>query len=69
MHVFVPSAEADLFESGLLDSLAFVDLLLKLEEEFGIKAAVDELEIDNFRSIARIADFVIHRNGNNHAAG
>src|SRR5713101_1421211 len=63
MNLYVPSAETDLFESGVLDSLAFVDLLLKLEEEFGIKTTVDDLEIDAFRSIARIAEFVMRRNG------
>ncbi len=69
MHVSVPSTETDLFESGVLDSLAFVDLLVKLEEEFGTTTTVEELEIDNFRSIARIADFVIGRNGNGHHHG
>ena len=63
MNVSVPSTETDLFEGGVLDSLAFVDLLLKLEEEFGTKTTLKELEIDNFRSIARIADFVIRGNG------
>ncbi len=69
MNVSVASVETDLFESGVLDSLAFVDLLLKLEEEFGIKTTVDELEIDNFRSINRIAEFVASRNGRDTLAG
>lgn len=64
MNLRVPSAETDLFESGALDSLAFVDLLLRLEKEFGIATTVEELEIDNFRSIIRIAEFVMRRNGN-----
>ncbi len=63
VKVSVPSSETDLFESGVLDSLAFVDLLLGLEQEFGIKTAIDELDIDTFRSIARIAEFVMRRNG------
>lgn len=63
MSVRVPSVETDLFESGLLDSLAFVDLLVGLEEEFGITTTVDELELEAFRSIARIAEFVLRRDG------
>ena len=63
LKVSVLSTETDLFESGVLDSLAFVDLLLRLEQEFGIKTTVDDLEIDAFRSIARIAEFVMRRNG------
>lgn len=58
LNVEVESAETDLFEAGLLDSLAFVELLLRLEREFGVTASVDDLELDNFRSIARIAAFV-----------
>ena len=58
LHRDVPSEDADLFESGLLDSLGFVDLLVHLEQEFGTRIALDDLEIDNFRSITRIADFV-----------
>jgi methoxymalonate biosynthesis acyl carrier protein len=58
LNVEVPSADTDLFEAGLLDSLAFVELLLRLEHEFGVTTAVDDLDVDNFRSIARIAEFV-----------
>jgi len=58
LHVDVPSVEIDLFDAGILDSLAFVELLLALEREFGITTALDDLEVDNFKSIDRIAQFV-----------
>lgn len=58
LHLDVPAADVDLFESGVLDSLAFVELLLQLEREFGVTVSLDELEVDNFRSIQRIAEFV-----------
>jgi len=61
LNVDVPSAETDLFDTGVLDSLAFVELLLHLEREFGIKIAVDDLEVDNFRSLRQIAAFVTER--------
>jgi methoxymalonate biosynthesis acyl carrier protein len=61
LHVEVPSAEADLFEAGVLDSLAFVELLVGLEREFGVRASIDDLEIDHFRSLARIEAFVAAR--------
>ena len=61
LHVDVPSVDVDLFESGVLDSLAFVDLLLELERTFGVTTSLDDLEADNFRSIARIADYVMAR--------
>jgi acyl carrier protein len=59
VHVEPPSADTDLMESGLLDSLTLVELIVGLEEEFEIKIPFEEVELDNFRSVERIAGFVI----------
>jgi D-alanine--poly(phosphoribitol) ligase subunit 2 len=61
LHVDVPSPDTDLFDGGILDSLAFVELLLELERRFGVTAAVDDLEVDNFRTIDCIAEYVLAR--------
>lgn len=61
LNVDVPSVDTDLFDSGILDSLAFVELLFHLEREFGVKTSVGDLEMENFRSIAHIAEFVMVR--------
>jgi len=58
LHVEVASTETDLFEAGLLDSLAFVELLLQLERVFGVTTSLEDLELDHFRTIARIAALV-----------
>ena len=58
LEVEVPAPDTDLFEMGILDSLRFVELLAGLEETFGIRVSVAELEIDDFRSLSRIAAFV-----------
>jgi acyl carrier protein len=58
VHIEPPSLEADLLESGLLDSLTLVELMSNLEEQFGIHISFDEIEIDNFRSVKNIAEFV-----------
>lgn len=58
LKVEVPSADTDLFETGALDSLSFVDLLLEIEREYGIKVSLERLELDTFRSIGRIAAFL-----------
>ncbi len=55
------SIETDLVETGLLDSLKLVELMTSLEDEFGITISFDEIEIDNFRSIASIAEYVNQR--------
>lgn len=61
LNLQVPSVETDLLGTGLLDSLALVELLEHLQETFGVSISTDELEIDNFRSIANIAVFVAQR--------
>jgi len=61
LNVEIASSETDLFDTGVLDSLGFVELLVALEREFGLAAAVDDLEVCNFKSIARIAEFVTAR--------
>jgi methoxymalonate biosynthesis acyl carrier protein len=58
MNLSVSSPDADLVASGQLDSLALVDLLMHLESSFGIAVALDGVEIDDFRSVSRIAGLV-----------
>jgi acyl carrier protein len=52
------SESTDLFEASALDSLGLVELLVGLEEEFGIAISAEDLELDRFRSIAAISAFV-----------
>jgi acyl carrier protein len=61
LNIDVPSTDTDLFETGVLDSLAFVELLLVLEREFGVVSSVADLEVEHFKSIACIAEFVAGR--------
>jgi D-alanine--poly(phosphoribitol) ligase subunit 2 len=63
LNLEVPSPDTDLFETGVLDSLAFVELMLHLEQEFGVKITLDEVEIDNFRSVERIVAFLSNGGG------
>lgn len=63
LHLEIPSPETDLFETGVLDSLGFVELMLHLEQEFGVKITVEQVEIDNFRSVERIAAFLLNGGG------
>ena len=59
-NIEVSSVHEDLIETGLLDSLKIVELLTELERRFRLKFSVSDLEIDSFRSIARIADLVVN---------
>jgi acyl carrier protein len=67
LNVQVPSFETDLLDTGLVDSLTFVEFLAQLEQEFGIHVSLDDLELDHFRSIARIAGFVATKTQNGRA--
>jgi D-alanine--poly(phosphoribitol) ligase subunit 2 len=58
LHIEVPAGATDLLATGIMDSLALVELLLRLEQTFGARISIDDLELDNFRSLDSIARFV-----------
>lgn len=58
LSVEVPSDHTDLIESGLIDSLAVITMIAEIERDFGIELPLEELDIDQFRTIHRIADFL-----------
>ena len=58
LHLRVPSPDTDLINTGLVDSLMFVGFLAQLEQEFGILLSLQDLELDRFRTVTRIAAFV-----------
>lgn len=58
LHMEAPAPGVDLIDSGLLDSLALVELLHGLEQEFAFEIPFDGLDIESFRSVERIAGFV-----------
>lgn len=63
-----PAADTDLFESGIMDSLTFVNMLVSIERKFGLVVKLENLELDNFRCLASIARFIAHsRNPAEHA--
>lgn len=58
LNIEVPSRETDLIEAGLLDSLALVELLFEIEHRFAVDLALEELDIDNFRTLDRLAGVI-----------
>ena len=61
LNLEVASVDTDLVGTGLLDSLTLVELMAQLEETFGVSISTDDLELENFRSIASIARFLDRR--------
>jgi acyl carrier protein len=52
----IPSHEVDLLETGLVDSVKIVELVLELEQRFGVSLPFEELEIEDFRTVPRLAE-------------
>jgi acyl carrier protein len=58
LHTEIEHRGVDLISNGLVDSFALVELLLELERVLDIRLALDELEVDDFRSAESVARFV-----------
>ncbi|MBY8849393.1 acyl carrier protein [Saccharothrix sp. MB29] len=50
--------DQDYFALGLVNSLLALELVTRVEKEFGIEVDVEDLDLDNFRTMDRIAAFV-----------
>ncbi|HEY0737646.1 MAG TPA: acyl carrier protein [Herpetosiphonaceae bacterium] len=50
--------DQDIFALGFVNSLFAMQLVMFVENEFGIAVEDDDLDIDNFRSINAIANLV-----------
>lgn len=55
--------DVDLIQTGWLDSVSFVELLLKLEQRFGLRVDLAAVELDSFRSVRQISRFVLAQTG------
>ena len=53
----------DLFESGLVNSLFAVQLMTFIEKTFAIEVGMEDLDIDNFKSLNAAAAFVVRKSG------
>lgn len=58
LGVLVPGPGVDLIETGLIDSLALVTLIAELESEFDIQFPLENLDVEDFRTLERMAAVV-----------
>jgi acyl carrier protein len=63
LSIRAPAPDTDIIEAGLIDSLALVTLLFEMEVEFGVQIPLDTLDLDDFRTIDRIARLVGQTDG------
>lgn len=55
--------EEDIFALGFVNSLLAMQLVAYVEKEFGVAVGDEDLDLNNFRSIQAIADFVARKRG------
>jgi methoxymalonate biosynthesis acyl carrier protein len=53
----------DIFESGMVNSLFAIELMTFLEKTFEIKVTMDDLDMENFKSISAAGQFVQQKKG------
>jgi len=61
LSIFPDTPETDLYDSGQLDSLVLVRLILELEQEFEIALPIGDLDLITFRSVVSMADLISAR--------
>jgi acyl carrier protein len=69
LGVDVPDPALDMVEAGLIDSLVLVEMLFEIEAEFGVPVELDQIDLDDFRTVRRIAAWIAARAGEHAAAG
>jgi methoxymalonate biosynthesis acyl carrier protein len=63
LSIAPPAPDVDIIEAALLDSLGLVTLLFEVEQELGVQMPLESLEVDDFRSVQRIAQLVARMQG------
>ena len=48
----------DIFEAGIVNSLFAIELMTYLEKTFEIKVTMDDLDMENFKSVTATSEFV-----------
>ena len=59
--VVLSDLDVDLFESGLLDSIAYMELLLEIERELNVSIAPSEVEKDDINTPAKLIEVVLNK--------
>ncbi|MBL0743059.1 acyl carrier protein [Chryseolinea lacunae] len=55
--------DEDLFDSGIVNSLFSIQLVTFIEKSFGLEITQDDLDMDNFKSVDAVCNFVRRKQG------
>lgn len=51
----------DIFEAGIVNSLFAIELMTFLEKSFAVKVTMDDLDMQNFKSVNAASQFVLRK--------
>ncbi len=54
---FIPD-DASFLETGVVDSMGVMELVAFVQSQFGVEVTQEEIVVENFDSIRKLADFV-----------
>lgn len=62
-NINVPALDDDfdIFEAGIVNSLFAIELMTFLEKSFAIKVTMDDLDMQNFKSVNAASQFVLRK--------
>lgn len=63
LQVEVPDNDMNLMENGIIDSLALVNLILAIEEEFQVSISLEETDLQNFETINKLNSLILELRG------
>ena len=58
LSIRVEAEEADLFQTGVFDSMTLVQFIFHLEERYEFRMPMEELDVESFHSVTKIAEVV-----------
>lgn len=66
---FELSEDDSLFETGVIDSMGVMELIMVLERDFDLSVGDDEITEENLGSLRAITSFVVRKRAAHRAAG
>jgi acyl carrier protein len=53
--------DASFLENGIVDSMNILELVMYVEENFGVKVADNDIVPENFDSVTRMTNYIHHK--------
>lgn len=56
-------ADASFLENGIVDSMNILELVMYVEESFGVKVGDSDIVPENFDSVSKMASYIVNKGG------